>query len=424
MPTTALAASHSDVQDALDIRAINEQLLLTGLREQALAEQLQTQLAFTTAITLSLAEGVCALNTAGQFTFINPAAEHLLGWAAEDLLGHDVATMLPLALADIDSARANDSPLATVFTSGVVFRGEDALWPRRDGTTFPVAYAIAPIYRDDTVVGAVITFRDMTEAQRLYRLQEAYTALEVDVRVRKEAEQARQAMLQQLVTVQEEERRRIAHELHDQMGQDLTALLLGLKALADAVTPTAPADYHLAQVQALAARLGQNVRALAVQLRPAALDGLGLTVALTTYVEAWSVQAQVVADIHTTGLDGPKLPLAVETTLYRLVQEALTNVLKHAQASNVSVIIERKQSAVHLIVEDDGVGFDVAKTQESAAQDRRLGLIGMHERVAQLGGTITIESTPTGGTTLFVDLPLAAALEEEGDAEASDLPGS
>jgi two-component system CheB/CheR fusion protein len=266
----------------------------------------------------------------------------------------------------------------------------------------------------------VITFRDMTEAQRLYRLQEAYTALEVDVRVRNEAEQARQAMLQQLVTVQEEERRRIAHELHDQMGQDLTALLLGLKALADAVTPAPPVDYHLAQVQALAARLGQNVRALAVQLRPAALDGLGLTVALTTYVEAWSVQAQVVADIHTTGLDGPKLPLAVETTLYRLVQEALTNVLKHAQASNVSVIIERKQRAVHLIVEDDGVGFDVAKTQESAAQDRRLGLLGMHERVAQLDGTITIESTATSGTTLFVTLPLPATGEGGHDDETPD----
>jgi PAS domain S-box-containing protein len=416
----APAPSQGDAQDALDIRAINEQLLLAGLREQALAEQLQTQLAFTTAISLSLGEGVCALNAAGQLTFVNPAAEQLLGWAAGDLLGRDVGTVLPLAFADVPSAPPNVSPLATVFGSGVVYRDEDALWPRRDGTSFPVAYSIAPIHRDDTVVGAVITFRDMTEAQRLHRLQEAYTALEVEVRVRKEAEQARQAMLQQLVTAQEDERRRIARELHDQMGQDLTALLLGLKALADAMAPAAAAHHHLAQVQALATRLGHNVRALAVQLRPAALDGLGLTVALTTYLEAWSAQAQVVADIHTTGLDGSQLPLAVETTLYRLVQEALTNVLKHAQASNVSVIIERKRGAVHLIVEDDGVGFDVAKTQQSAVQERRLGLLGMHERVAQLGGTITIESTATSGTTLFVTLPLPAAGEGKNDDETPD----
>jgi two-component system, chemotaxis family, CheB/CheR fusion protein len=112
-------------------------------------------------------------------------------------------------------------------------------------------------------------------------------------------------------------------------------------------------------------------------------------------------------DLHTSGLDGERLPLVVETTLYRLVQEALTNVLKHARASEVSVIIERNADEVRLIVEDDGGGFSAPPASSDADATPRLGLVGMQERVALLNGTLTVESASDSGTTLFARLPLA-----------------
>jgi two-component system, chemotaxis family, CheB/CheR fusion protein len=147
---------------------------------------------------------------------------------------------------------------------------------------------------------------------------------------------------------------------------------------------------------------------LAVQLRPAVLDDLGLSVALTNYVEQWSARAMVAIDLHSGGLDGVRLPLAVESTIYRLVQEALTNVLKHASAESVSLILECSASELRLIVEDNGIGFDVALIREQAHTQQQFGLLGMDERVAQLGGTLTIESTLGSGTTVFVAIPLQA----------------
>jgi len=150
------------------------------------------------------------------------------------------------------------------------------------------------------------------------------------------------------------------------------------------------------------------VRTLALQLRPPALDDLGLVATVSNLVEQWSAQVLIAVDFHTSGLEQERLPWSIETALYRLVQEALTNVLKHAKATSVNLIIDRRSDAVHMIVEDDGVGFDVAVIRQSAHIEHRLGLIGMHERVAQLGGTLTIESALNGGTSIFVRLPLAA----------------
>ncbi|MBK9712452.1 MAG: PAS domain-containing protein [Kouleothrix sp.] len=241
---------------------------------------------------------------------------------------------------------------------------------------------------------------------RTSELARANTALQTEISERERAEQARQLLLRQLVTAQEEERRRIARELHDQMGQDLTVLLLGLKALRDAAPLSSPIHSHVEPLQALSMRIGREVRTLALQLRPPALDDLGLVATLTSYVDEWSARVLIAVDFHARGLEQQRLPLAIETALYRLVQEALTNVLKHAQAANVSLIIERRADAVQMIVEDDGVGFDVEATRRTAHTEQRLGLVGMDERVAQLGGTLTIESAPGRGTTVFVHIPL------------------
>ncbi len=280
----------------------------------------------------------------------------------------------------------------------------------------------------NVIDGVVLTFADITTlkraeavlqdandelerrvAARTQDLARANAALQAQIAERVRSEQAREQLLQQLVTAQEEERRHIARELHDQMGQNLTALILGIKALQDNGSDSDGAAERIRQLQALAVQIGQEVRSLAVQLRPSVLDDLGLLLALSNYVEQWSARAYIAVDLHSDGLDVGRLSLAVETTLYRLVQEALTNVLKHAEASQVSVIIERRADEVRLIVEDDGVGFSVPPAPSEPGNAPQLGLIGMRERVVLLGGSLTIESAPGSGTTIFARIPLPAA---------------
>jgi two-component system CheB/CheR fusion protein len=161
---------------------------------------------------------------------------------------------------------------------------------------------------------------------------------------------------------------------------------------------------------------------MAVKLRPSVLDDLGLPLALSNYVEQWSARAHVAADLHMSGLESERLPLAVETTLYRLVQEALNNVLKHAHASEVSVIIERRVDEMRLIIEDDGGGFSMPPPSNPELT-QQLGLIGMHERVTLLNGTLTVESAPGSGTSIFARIPLPSVQQGEPNGNSEHLSG-
>jgi PAS domain S-box-containing protein len=235
-------------------------------------------------------------------------------------------------------------------------------------------------------------------------------ALTAEIEGHKRAKAARLELLRRLAGAEEAERHRLARELHDQMGQNLTALSLGLKSLKDAMPAGSPASARLQQLQELADLMGREVHQLALELRPTALDDLGLLTALTNYVDAWVERSGVEADFHSTGLDAERLPPPLETALYRAVQEALTNVLKHARARRVSVILRRAGPEALAIVEDDGQGFDA----EAAPAAGRLGLLGMRERLALVGGALTVESTPGKGTAVFARVPLPT--EGGGDA--------
>jgi signal transduction histidine kinase len=228
---------------------------------------------------------------------------------------------------------------------------------------------------------------------------------------RKRAEEARTALLRRIVTAQEEERHRIARELHDQMGQHLAALMLRLGALKErAGDPAIAAEAQ--RIHEIAGAIGREVHRIALELRPTALDDWGLQRALTSYAAEWSRRARIPLQSRFVGIDRRRLPPAVETALYRTAQEALTNVLKHARAGRVSLIVERRADHVLAIVEDDGRGFDVKAVMSAPDVGARLGLLAMQERVALVGGTLEIESG-AGGTSLFVQIPLAA--EEESD---------
>jgi len=216
----------------------------------------------------------------------------------------------------------------------------------------------------------------------------------------------RRELLRRVISAQEEERKRIARELHDETGQALTSLLVTLRLMEQAAT--------LSEAQALVARMqevvGQTldeIRNLALELRPAVLDDLGLMPALARYAQSCRSRFGLEVGFVSTGLDASfRLPLEVETTLYRIAQEALTNVARHAGATCASILLERRGRTAVLMVEDDGRGFEPMHSSAQTQPHGRLGLYGMEERASLIGGRLTVESRPGLGTTVLVEVPL------------------
>ncbi len=226
-------------------------------------------------------------------------------------------------------------------------------------------------------------------------------------KVRVGREQLR-ALSHRLVDVQEAERGRVARELHDETGQALSSLLLGLSLLEGEVDEPVKAMVRINELEGLVDRTLDNLHRLAIDLRPASLDHLGLIPALEHYIEVFDDQNDLVVNFEVVGIKKDRLTPASETALYRIVQEAMTNVLRHAEAGRVDVLLERRGDQVVVVIEDDGVGFDL----DAALQSGRLGLLGMRERAEMLGGSLVIESDAGEGTTIVVEVPVHAKGEE------------
>ena len=261
---------------------------------------------------------------------------------------------------------------------------------------------------DDRIEGVVITFVDVTA---LKRTEAALRESEARLERRVEERTAERDELRRVLTRAEEaERRRLARELHDGAGQRLTALGLGLHALSDVVPPGSEADRRATQLRSVADTLARELHALAVRLRPKSLDDFGLEAALKAFSEEWSAQSGISVAVHAAA-GSERLPLEIESAVYRIVQEALTNAGRHSDASRVSVVVERRDGHVVAIVEDDGKGFDVTAIERRGAAPQgdgstMLGLLGIRERAALLGGSVELESKLGKGTTLFVRIPI------------------
>jgi len=205
--------------------------------------------------------------------------------------------------------------------------------------------------------------------------------------------------LRRVVEAQELERRRLARELHDETGQALTSILLGLKALEEKLDD-AGSRAAAAELRELVVTTLQDVRRLAVELRPSALDDFGLVAAVERLSASFSDQTGIEIDFE-TALGDERLPAEVETALYRIVQESLTNVVKHARARRISILLARRNGAIKAVIEDDGQGFDPA-----ASPSAGFGLVGMRERLALLGGRLEVESSGDTGTTIAAEVPV------------------
>ena len=269
-------------------------------------------------------------------------------------------------------------------------RRADTTFRAEGGALVPVSVSIAPLQLEGSgdVIGVIGVVTDISERER--------------------AEELRNRLIQQAVTAQEEERRRIARELHDEAGQSLTALLVGLRTIEESRTITEAAE--LAQrLRAIAAQTLDEVGRLSRGLHPGILDEVGLPAAVTRHVQEFAQRHGVAVDLRIEGLDSEVLPPALQATVYRVLQEALTNVAKHAGARSVRVLLVRDKATVVLRVQDDGAGFDPAGVAELAVGDRHLGLQVMRERAALLGGSVKVESRPGAGTMITAHFPVRRA---------------
>ena len=324
-------------------------------------------------------EGVWDWNLVTGDVVYSPRWKQMLGYADDEVEPHVSSWERLLHPDDLPRAQeVNES----VARGARAYEGEFRL-RHKDGHYVQVLSRGYPVRREPggPVVRIVGTHFDLTERRQA------------------EAERARTELLSRLVFAQEDERRRIAREMHDQFGEQLTALSRSIDALKDASAGSPHIAPLVDALGTIARQIDRDVDQLVWQLRPTALDDLGLRAALANYVQDWSRRVDIPAELHTSGLLDERLASDAETTLYRIAQEALTNVAKHSRAKRVDVILERQADSVLLIVEDDGVGFD---PDAEGSAGGGFGLLGMQERAVLVGATVEIESTAGKGTTVFL----------------------
>ncbi|QOC21210.1 PAS domain-containing sensor histidine kinase [Wenzhouxiangella sp. AB-CW3] len=322
----------------------------------------------------------------------NQEFRRLIGHANRDLLGRSIGDLV-----DGEDGSRMVLRLRRSLDSGSPEQAES--WEefrllRQDGQTRWIRLNTEEIHdRDGELIYLLLMFEDITERKCFDQEREAYR-------------QRLEHLSRRLLESQEAERRKLARELHDEWGQTLTAIKMGMQAVrggpgVDGILDTATAEVD---------RLIRHVRELSLQLRPSVLDDLGLEAALNWLI-AQHKRAGMKLDLH-VDLDGQRPSAEVETACFRVVQEALTNVRRHAGAEHVEVRVGCRHGQLDLLIRDDGEGFDAHRAQEHAGRGRSLGLLSMEERVSLLGGAFELLSTRGVGTRITARLPLHAGTEE------------
>lgn len=335
--------------------------------------------------TINSLPGLFSLSTnQGHFLMWNRHLEQLSGYSAEEL-----GNLKPLALIAPEQRALLAKHIAEVFSRGE--SSVEADFVCRDGRRIPHYF-----------IGRRLTWRG----------QPCVAGVALDISTRREAEQRAQIYLEELqqlskrlLDIQEDERRQIARELHDELGQGLSAALLNLEDLASQVSSAGLAA-QIDRTSAILVELTQQVRTLSLNMRPSVLDDLGLAAAVRWYLRerVETTGLKVVLDIDKSL---PRLAPLIETTCFRVLQSALTNVLRHAQAQRVEVGLQQAGAELVFTLHDDGRGFDVKAARRNALAGKSFGLLGMEERVRLAGGRLEISSNRQDGTRLRITLPLA-----------------
>jgi PAS domain S-box-containing protein len=317
----------------------------------------------------------------GNYISINRAAERLSGYTRDEILGRNFAEFI--AGQHIEHVR--DCLLSKLARSGETTY--EVVVIAKNGRHVPVEVSSRAICENGMIVGVQGTARDITE--------------------RKQTQDTLRMFSRKLIDAQEDERRRISRDLHDQIGQALTAVKINLHSVQRFCAEPEASHCIKDNIDAVDEAL-RLVRDLSVDLRPPLLDDLGLATALCWYVDRYAKRSGLAAEVK---IDLPnqneRFSRELETTCFRIAQEALTNIARHAQAKHVWLQFTRKEALLEMIVKDDGVGFDPAALRKLAPRAATLGLLGMQERAHAAGGSIQIHSAPCDGTEILFTVPLS-----------------
>ncbi|MDQ3134504.1 MAG: PAS domain S-box protein, partial [Acidobacteriota bacterium] len=400
----------SIVRDITERKRAEERLRVFGERFRAMFEQANV--------------GIVQLAFDGKLLMVNPGFCKIVGYTeteCQNLTVKDVTQPYDYELEEAETRRLLSGEISGysiekryLHKNGSVVWGQmtASLVRRASGEPFYTLAIIEDITERKRAEAELKQINEQLEgrvAERTAALSEMNAVLQEEVRERRRIEGERVELLRRIVFAHEDERRRIAREMHDQFGQQLTVLKLKLDALKGDCGEQTKLCEQLEALQTIAEQLDADVGHLAWEMRPTALDDLGLEAALSSYVQNWSQHFGVPVQLHASGMNKERLTPEIETTLYRVAQEALNNIAKHAEAKSVAVVLERRAGQVLLFIEDDGIGFDLQHA--FGADDKGLGLIGMRERAALVGGTVEIESQPNGGATVAVRIAAPPAPE-------------
>lgn len=328
-------------------------------------------------------DAVVICDAAGRLTWANPAA--VAAYRVNPVGATFVALAANLAVRDGDGRAVTDAGLPSVRAlGGEIVRAERFILAGAAGRDIVVQVTAAPIYAGDAISGAIVIWHEVATEDR------------------SQHEHA-PALVRRLVEAQEAERRRVARELHDEVGQALTAVKINLQAI-ECLGETPAAGSRLTDSIAVVERALQQVRNIALDLRPSLLDDLGLVSALRWYVDSQARRAGLEASFQVSPAT-LRLAPDLETDCFRVAQEALTNVIRHAHATRVEVSLQSTGHGVRLTIRDDGVGFNVAHALAQSARGKSLGLMGLRERVALAGGRMEIVSTRGSGAEVRAWFP-------------------
>jgi PAS domain S-box-containing protein len=336
---------------------------------------------------------VCVCDEFGAVQLYNRAAVDLWGYEPPDPhAGQSFCGSYLLFHPDGRPMPRSESPMAEVLRTGVQLQNRELVVGRPDGTRVPVLASVVPLLDGEgSLIGAVSCLQDISERKRAEeRLQESHDKL--------------QLLSRRLVESQETERRHIARELHDEVGQTLTVAEMNLQAVMNSPSASRLREHLNLSLQAVGRVLGQ-VRDLSLSLRPSMLDDLGLEPALRWYTRQQAGLIGMQVAFEADPLDD-RLDAIIETACFRVAQEALTNVARHALARSVNVSLRREDSRLHLVVRDDGVGFDVGALRQRAVLGASLGLLSMEERATLVEGCLELKSAPGQGTEVHAWFPL------------------
>lgn len=364
--------------------ALQRELREASMREERRQAQLQLETSekFLRAMTAALGDGILVQDSQSRLLFMNPEAERLLGWTEAELASRDVHDTIHYLHSGGGLHPKEACPILSVTSMGGVYRSYDDVFVRKGGEVFPVAYVVTAVVEQGEVVAAVTAFQDITARKQMEdELRESRRQLQS------------LSMFQQ--TAREEERKRIARELHDELGQALTALKIDLDWLKHRqLAEDRRAAEKLVAMEQVLGRTVDSVRRIAEDLRPGMLDDLGLAASIEWQVEQFRQRTGLACDL-VMNCDEFDVADSVAICVFRIVQEALTNVARHSQAQHVGVNVCMENGDISLEVEDDGQGFLPGESKK-----RSFGLLGIRERVAMLGGMFGFQVRPEGEPAL------------------------